>query len=190
MVRWTSIDLYFEEAQKKITRDVADRCPAKQRPGIVPGRLGNCWGGLGGNKGRRWLWSGGREGIAQKQPCFLRVQVQLFGHFRGFATRPRVVPSAMILRVNGQRVASFLGLPFGDKGTFAGVVPDERLEEVWFPVECQYLFQPFSLAGSTRQEVLLAWFYQNQLVDALGRGRVRRQEPAAWLLIYPRFACG
>ena len=62
---------------------------------------------------------------------------------------------------------------------FAGVVPDERLGEVWFPVECQYLFQPFGLAGATGQEVLLIRFHQNQLVDAFGRGRVWRQDPAA-----------
>ena len=86
----------------------------------------------------------------------------------------------MILRVDGQRVAFCLGLPFSDKGAFIGVVPDERLREVWFPVKRQYLFQPFGLAGSTGQEVLLIWFNQNQLVDAFGWGRVRCQEPAAW----------
>jgi len=41
----------------------------------VPGRLGNYWDELGGNKRHRWLRSGGREGIAQGQPRFLRVQV-------------------------------------------------------------------------------------------------------------------
>lgn len=121
----------------------------------MPGRLGNYLDGFGGSKGRRWLRSTGCEGIAQGQPCFLRVQVQLFGQLCGFATGPRVIPSPVILRVDGQRVAFCIGLPFADEGTFVGVVLDERQREVSFPVKGQYLFQPFRLAGLTRQEVLL-----------------------------------
>ena len=36
----------------------------------MPGRLGNYWDGLGGNRGRRWLWLGGREGIRKSSHAF------------------------------------------------------------------------------------------------------------------------
>ena len=100
----------------------------RKRPGTVPGRLGNFQGGPDGNRGRRLLRPGCREGIAQ--PQLLRFPVQRFRQLSGGGVGPGMVLALVVPGVDHERVALGLRLPLGDECALLFVEADEGLWQV------------------------------------------------------------